>query len=96
MSTGPPTTTLEMGMLVCQNGSEDLLEHYEKLYIRELGARPHWGLDRNVLTSFSDVERLYGAPARHWREVFGELNQAGTFDGAFTDRLKISVKPRDV
>jgi L-gulono-1,4-lactone dehydrogenase len=95
MANGRRTTALEMGMLVCQNGSDDLLERYEKLYIEEFQARPHWGLDRNVLQSFGKVEALYGAPARHWLSRFRELNHAGTFDGAFTDRLKISMKPRE-
>ncbi len=90
MMNGRRTTMLEMGMLVCQNGADELLQRYEKLYIHELKARPHWGLDQNVLTSFADVEALYGTPARHWYQMYERLNPNGTFDGAFTDRLKIS------
>lgn len=94
MANGRTTTTLEMGMLVCATGSAELLEHYEKLYIREHRARPHWGLDHNVLTRFEDVVALYGDSARRWLDVYRRLNTAGTFDGAFTDRLGISVRPR--
>jgi hypothetical protein len=93
MMNGRRTTMLEMGMLVCQNGADELLRRYEKIYIDELKARPHWGLDQNVLTSFAEVEALYGAPARHWYEVYKRYNRNGTFNGAFTDRLKISVQP---
>jgi hypothetical protein len=96
MAGGRPTSTLEMGMLVCQNGSEDLLERYEKMYIDEFQARPHWGLDHNVLKSFAEVEALYGKRATHWRETFIAMNAQGTFDGAFTDRLRISIRQRDV
>jgi hypothetical protein len=95
MANGRRTTTLEMGMLVCANGSAELLERYERLYIDELRARPHWGLDQNILKSFSEVEALYGASARRWLKVFRELNTRGTFDGALTDRLGISIRPRD-
>jgi hypothetical protein len=94
MAGGRPTSTLEMGMLVCQDGSEELLERYEKVYIDEFKARPHWGLDHNVLKSFAEVEALYGPRAKHWYEVFRSMNQAGTFDGAFTDRLRISTRQR--
>jgi hypothetical protein len=96
MANGRRTTTLEMGMLVCANGSAKLLERYERLYIDEFRARPHWGLDQNVLKSFQEVEALYGDSARRWLKAFRELNSNGTFDGAITDRLGISVRPRDV
>jgi hypothetical protein len=95
MSNGRRTTTLEMGMLVCANGSAKLLERYERAYIDDFRARPHWGLDQNILKSFREVEALYGDSARRWLTAFRTLNQKGTFDGAFTDRLGISIKPRD-
>jgi hypothetical protein len=95
MMGGRASTMLEMGMLVCQNGATELLERYERLYIDELRARPHWGLDRNVLQSFAEVIDLYGEPARRWHEIFRDLNRNGTFDGKFTDRMKISIRPRE-
>jgi len=96
MMNGRRTTMLEMGMLVCANGAEDLLRRYERTYIDELGARPHWGLDLNVFTDFAQVEALYGDSARRWRRVFEAMNRLGTFDGAFTDRLGISMRPRPI
>jgi hypothetical protein len=96
MANGRRTTTLEMGMLVCANGSAELLERYERLYIDEFRARPHWGLDQNVLKNFGEVEALYGDSARRWLKVFRKLNTKGTFDGALTDRLGISTHQRDV
>jgi L-gulono-1,4-lactone dehydrogenase len=96
MANGRRTTTLEMAALVCANGSADLLGRYERLYIDEFRARPHWGLDHNILKDFNEVEALYGDAARRWLSVFRRLNTKGTFDGALTDRLKISMRPRDV
>jgi hypothetical protein len=95
MANGRRSATLEVAALVCANGSAKLLERYERLYIDEFRARPHWGLDHNILENFSEVEALYGASARRWLKVFRELNAKGTFDGALTDRLKISIHPRD-
>jgi L-gulono-1,4-lactone dehydrogenase len=96
MANGRRTTTLEIAMLVCANDSAKLLERYERAYIDDFHARPHWGLDQNILKSFGEVEALYGDAARRWLTVFRALNARGTFDGAFTDRLGISIKPRDV
>lgn len=96
MANGRPTATLELGSLACANGSEDMLERFERTFIEEFNARPHWGLDRNVLTSFDQVVRLYGESAKHWRTIYEDFNERGTFDGAFTDRLGISKgKKRD-
>jgi len=89
MMHGRRTCTLEIGMLVCVEGGDELLKRYERLFIDEFAARPHWGLDLNVLSNFEEVERLYPA-ATEWRGVLNELNYRGTFDGKFTDRLGIS------
>lgn len=96
MMHGRRTTMLEMGMLVCQNGANELLERYERVFIDEFKARPHWGLDQNVLQSWEEVVALYGDSARHWYATYEKYNPKGTFDGAFTDRLKISRNLRPV
>jgi hypothetical protein len=86
MQYGRATCMMEIGMIVGQQGAGDLLQSYETAFIREFGARPHWGLDLGVLKSEADVARLYPAwPA--WKAVYKDLNSSGTFDGRFTDRL---------
>lgn len=90
MMNGRRTCTMEIGMLVCVEGGDDLLKHYERMFMDEYSARPHWGLDLDVMTQWSEVEKLYGPPATEWRAVLNELNHKGTFDGHFTDRLGIS------
>jgi len=90
MQHGRNTTMIEVGMLVEASGSEELLEAYEKEYIRALGARPHWGLDLSILKSRAEVERLYPRFG-DWYGVYRTLNAHGTFDGDLTDRLGISM-----
>lgn len=90
MQQGRDTTMIEVGMLVKARGAEDLLEEYERVYLRELGARPHWGLDLSVLESAEEVARLYPR-WNDWRRVHAALNAHGTFDGELSDRLGISV-----
>jgi hypothetical protein len=43
---------LKMGMIMCANGSDELLKTYERKYIDEFKARPHWGLDLNMQCVF--------------------------------------------
>src|SRR5262249_49945738 len=45
MQYGRPTCMMEIGMLVGQKGARALLESYETAFMKEFGARPHWGLD---------------------------------------------------
>jgi D-arabinono-1,4-lactone oxidase len=93
MQYGRPTCMMEIGMLVGQYGAGQLLQSYETTFMREFGARPHWGLDLDVLKSEADVARLYPAwPS--WKAVYAELNKKGTFDGRVTDRLGISMAKR--
>lgn len=87
-----PTMMLEMGMLVCANNSDALLRTYEERFIDEFRARPHWGLDLNVLRSFDQVRRLYPSSADRWLAVYRRMNARGTFNATFTDRLGISVE----
>ena len=89
MSSGQKTTMMEMGILVGLQGAEELLHTHEDVFVREFTARPHWGLDRNVLHSEADIRRLYPAWDR-WKDVYGVMNRNGTFDGRFTDRVGIS------
>jgi hypothetical protein len=86
-----PTVTVEIGVLAGLLGAEELLRTYENLLIADLQARPHWGLDRNVLRSEAVVERLYGKKGwSTWKESLARMNPKGTFDGLVTDRLRIS------
>jgi hypothetical protein len=90
MQYGRPTCMMEIPMLVQARESQAFLIDYETAYIREFGARPHWGLDLNVLQSEADVSTLYPAYGK-WKAVYQTLNARGTFDGKVTDRLGISM-----
>ena len=94
MQNGRDTMMLEMGLLVAAHESRELLTDYEQFFIDKRAARPHWGLDMSVLTSFAQVQGLYGKAADDWLRVYQRLNSAGTFDGRFTDRLGISMRPK--
>jgi hypothetical protein len=84
-----PTVTVEIGVLAGLLGAEELLRTYEELLIADLTARPHWGLDRNVLRSEEKVASLYPDWPK-WRRSLEQMNPRGTFDGLVTDRLRIS------
>ena len=93
MQHGAAKTMMEIGILVAAPGAEELLRHYEETLMRTVQARPHWGLDRNILRSESEVAALYPAwPA--WKRAYDRMNPEGTFDGRITDRLGISHRPR--
>ena len=93
MQHGRSTCMMEIGMLVGARGSRELLVDYERAYIDEFRARPHWGLDLNVLRSEAEVAALYPAYPK-WKAAFTQLNTRGTFDGKFSDRLGISRRAR--
>ncbi len=86
------TVTLEIGSVLGVRRARDMLLHYEHAFMTELAARPHWGLDLNVLKSIEDVKGLWGeANVEQWLGVYRQLNRSGVFNAAVTDRLGISV-----
>lgn len=86
------TVTLEIGSVLGVRRARDMLLRYEYAFIQEFGARPHWGLDLNVLKSIDDVKALWGdANVDRWLGVYRQLNRSGVFNAAVTDRLGISV-----
>ena len=60
---GRPTLMLEIPMLVGTRGADELLRTYEDIFMRELGARPHWGLDLDAI-------RDTGASCGHTAVIF--------------------------
>ncbi|MEY4580360.1 MAG: hypothetical protein RL701_5063, partial [Pseudomonadota bacterium] len=90
MMYGRQTAMLEIGMLVGVSGADQLLKTYERKYIDEFAARPHWGLDLQILQDFSEVKALYPA-AERWHQQYQRFNARGTFNGELTDRLGISI-----
>lgn len=90
MMNGRNSMMLEIAMIVCANNADELHKTYERRYMAEFGARPHWGLDLNVLQSFDQVRALY-PQAERWLAVYRRFNTRGTFNAEFTDRLGISV-----
>lgn len=93
MQQGRDTMMMEIGMLVAAYQSDELLKTYERVLMQEFRARPHWGLDLDILGSFAQVEALYPFASK-WRAVYATFNRSGTFDGQLTDRLGISMAPR--
>jgi len=89
MQAGRRTLMMEIGVLVGLAGAEELLRRYEEVFVSSLGARPHWGLDRNHLRGEGAVARLYPG-WNDWKSALNDLNPHGTFDGSITDRLGIS------
>ncbi len=88
------TVTLEIGSAIGVRRSREMLVNYEKVFISEFAARPHWGADLNVLTSIDQVRALWGeANVDQWLAIYRQLNRTGTFNSPFTDRLGISVQP---
>jgi L-gulono-1,4-lactone dehydrogenase len=92
MMQGRETMMLEMGMIVCAEGADDLLRHHEIAFLRDFGARPHWGLDLNILDAFAHVQTLFPETADRWHGAYRRLNEYGTFNGPFTDHLGISIR----
>ena len=71
---------------------EELLRHYEQTLMEEFGGRLHWGLDLDVLQGDTWPRAVYPR-WDEWLAIYRRFNH-GTFDGAVTDRLGISVRPR--
>ena len=72
---------------------KNLLVNYQQTFLSEFKARPHWGLDLNLLTQESQARALYPSWDR-WKVQYQRFNSTGTFDGKITDRLGISIRPR--
>jgi len=92
MQNGRDTTMVEIGMLVKARGSAELLAGYEQRFVKELSARPHWGLDLSILQGRDAVSKLYPR-WEDWYRVYAALNAHGTFNGELTARLGISIDP---
>lgn len=83
------TFTMEIDTITGLPRTNELLTDYENVFMKELGARPHWGLDLDVLQSADRVAEL-NPGFKEWLRVHAARNTTGVFDGKLTDRLKIS------
>jgi L-gulono-1,4-lactone dehydrogenase len=90
MMHGRTTCMIELIFLYRSTGGEKLALMYEEA-LRDMGARPHWGLDMNLLRSRADVEALYPDSFAAWHAAYTKFNSGGTFNNAFTDRIGISL-----
>jgi hypothetical protein len=91
MQQGRDTTAMEMDVFAGMYGVEDLLQTNERHFITTLGARPHWGLDRNALRDEREVASVFPGWDK-WKDVYSLRNRSGVFDGRVTDRLGISCR----
>lgn len=92
MQHGRPTMMMEIGMFSAVSYAQSMLVEYEHAFMSRFSARPHWGLDLDVIRDTHAIAALYPEWAK-WRRVYQTLNPHGTFDGAFTDRIGLS-QPR--
>jgi len=92
MSQGRPTAVIELIVLQDVNAHQELLRYYEQTLMEEFGGRLHWGLDLDVIRGDAWPRAVYPR-WDSWLAVYRQFNH-GTFDGAVTDRLGISVRPR--
>ena len=92
MQQGRNTGFMEVIGMRDSKSTVPLLKSYQRTMYQDLGARPHWGLDLNLLTGESQLRGLY-PKWDVWKAQYRRFN-GGTFDGKVTDRLGISVRPR--
>lgn len=93
MQQGRNTVFMELIGLRDSKNIRPLLQTHQRSYLQEFGARPHWGLDLNLLNSETQLRTLY-PKWDNWKAQYRTFNYNGTFDGKVTDRLGISVRPR--
>jgi L-gulono-1,4-lactone dehydrogenase len=91
MAQGRPTVVLELIVLQDVNNYQELLRTYEQTLMEEFGGRLHWGLDLDVIQGDTWPRAVYPRWDA-WLAVYKQFNH-GSFDGAVTDRLGISIKP---
>lgn len=92
MQNGRNSMFMEVIGLRDSKSTQPLLKTYQRTMYQEFAARPHWGLDLNLLTSEAQLRGLY-PKWDVWKAQQRRFN-GGTFDGKVTDRLGISVRPR--
>lgn len=92
MQQGRNSMFMEVIGLKDSKSTQPLLKTYQRTMYQEFAARPHWGLDLNLLTSEAQLRGLY-PKWDVWKAQQRRFN-GGTFDGKVTDRLGISVRPR--
>lgn len=86
MMQGQRTAMIEMDLLTGTLGTEEILYRYQTS-VRALGARPHWGLEFDVLTGSGDrLASLYPMLGK-WLATYRQLNAAGTFVNRFSTRM---------
>ena len=90
MQQGRNTGFMEVIGMRDSKSTVPLLKSYQRTMYQDLGARPHWGLDLNLLTGESQLRGLY-PKWDVWKAQYRRFN-GGTFDGKVTDRLGISVR----
>jgi L-gulono-1,4-lactone dehydrogenase len=88
MMNGIDTMMIELIELSrCDGGYELLAAYEEALY--PLGGRPHWGQVNMLTGSHGLIASMYPRYG-DWLDVHRRLNEGGTFDSPFTERVGIS------
>jgi len=86
---GTATCMIELLNLYDTVGGKELLRRYQVTML-EMGGRPHWGLDMNVMSGFYLNNGMYPQYPL-WRRAYDVFNAFGTFNNAFTHRMGWSI-----
>ena len=91
MMQGVNTCMIEMDMVTgTYAGPEIMMRYQDAMY--DLGGRPHWGLEFDHLTGSNQLIASMYPKLASWLSIYQQMNQLGTFDNSFTDRVGFSVK----
>ena len=92
MQHGHDTCMFETSMLTGSRSGTDLTRLHQEELGAGFGARPHWGLHRElrVVQNRDDLRAFYPG-FDEWEAVYRQLNRGGAFNNWFTDALGISV-----
>ncbi len=83
------TATLEIQTLAGIKHIDEVVRDEERSLMQTFKARPHWGLDLNVIQGEATLRDLYPR-FDTWKAQFRKLNSSGVFNNQFTDRVGLS------
>jgi hypothetical protein len=88
------TCMLEIPLLAGDPAAFHILRYYERIFIEQFGARPHWG-QAHFLVGAENVRRLYPR-FDDWASLCARLNPKRTFENVFTQRLGLQAQSSHV
>jgi hypothetical protein len=86
MMQGMNTCMIEMDMITGTYGGPEIMMRYQN-NMYDLGGRPHWGLEFDVLSGANNFIADMYPKLDTWMAVYNQFNSKGTFNNKFTDRV---------